>query len=172
MPSTSAGHLTNERCASPPSPTTDGVTTPHAGDRRGTESSGMRMNCSRTPPAALPDLTGPPVAASPWRWSAAEPEPSGRLLLTPVARRVLGADGGPSQPVSGSVRGDTLVLRPHHADGRAMTVDGRGRMYLPVWLRRQPGFLIGTNTTPDVAVVVVPAALFDAIGDQLLARVR
>jgi hypothetical protein len=53
-----------------------------------------------------------------------------------------------------------------------MTVDGRGRMYLPVWLRRQPGFLIGTNTTPDVAVVVVPAALFDAIGDQLLARVR
>lgn len=49
-----------------------------------------------------------------------------------------------------------------------MTVDGRGRIYLPVWLRRHPGFLIGTHADPEASVVViVPASLFDAIGDQL-----
>jgi len=133
----------------------------------------MRMNRPRTPPAALPALTGAPIAGSPWRWSAAEPEPSGRLLLPAVARRVLGADDAQSQVVSGAVRGDTLVLRPFEAAGRAMTVDGRGRIYLPVWLRRHPGFLIGTHADPDdQAVVVVPAALIDAVGDQLLGRVR
>jgi hypothetical protein len=71
------------------------------------------------------------------------------------------------------VRGDTLLLRPDLGDGRSMTVDGRGRIYLPVWLRRHPGFFIGTHTlSGDPAVVVAPAALFDGIGDELLARVR
>ena len=131
------------------------------------------MNRPRTPPAALPDLTGPPVAASPWRWSAAEPEPSGRLLLPRAARRALGIDGDRTTSVSGVVRGDTLALRPPPAAGRSMTVDGRGRIYLPVWLRRHPGFLIGSHDDPtDVAVVVVPAVLFDAVGDRLLERVR
>lgn len=131
----------------------------------------MRMN--RTPPATLPDLTGPPVAASPWRWSAAEPEPSGRLLLSGAARRVLGDGAAGVHAVSGVVRGDTLVLRPGAENGRSMTVDARGRLYLPVWLRRHPGFLIGAHTGPDdSAVVIVPATLFDAVGDQMLERVR
>ena len=131
------------------------------------------MNRPRTPPAALPDLTGPPVAASSWRWAAAEPEPSGRLLLPSAARRCLGADSSDARSVSGVVRGDTLVLRPGAGNGRSMTVDGRGRIYLPVCLRRHPGFLIGTHILPaDLAVVIVPAALFDAMGDQLLERVR
>lgn len=133
----------------------------------------MRMNRPRTPPAALPDLTGPPVPSSPWRWSAAEPEPSGRLLLPAVARRVLGTDADQPWAVSGTVRGDTLVLRPGTTNGRAMTMDGRGRIYLPVWLRRHAGFFIGTHTIPDdPAVAIVPAALFDSIGDQLLERIR
>jgi integrase len=122
----------------------------------------MRMN--RPPSAALPDLTGPPVTASPWRWSAAEPEPSGRLLLPTAARRVLGVDGDRSRTVSGVVRGDTLVLRPHQAGGRAMTIDGRGRIYLPVRLRRHPGIVIGSHTDPDdPVVVIVPAAWIDEI---------
>ncbi|MGH9156333.1 MAG: hypothetical protein ACRD1K_10985 [Acidimicrobiales bacterium] len=133
----------------------------------------MRMNRPRTPPAALPDLTGAPVAASPWRWAAAEPEPSGRLLLPSAARRCLGADSSEARSVSGVVRGDTLVLRTGAGNGRSMTVDGRGRLYLPVWLRRHLGFLIGTHILPaDPAVVIVPAAVFDAVGDQLLERVR
>lgn len=75
--------------------------------------------------------------------------------------------------MSGVVRGNTLVLRPEAMDGRSMTVDGRGRIYLPMWLRRHPGFLVGTHTAPeDPAVVIVPAALFDAMGDQLLERAR
>lgn len=132
----------------------------------------MRMNRPRTPPAALPDLTGPPVAASPWRWSAAEPEPSGRLLLPSAARRCLDADVAAAHAVSGVVRGDMVLLRPDAADGRSMTVDGRGRIYLPVWLRRHPGFLIGTHAAAAPAVVIVPATLFDAVGDQILERVR
>lgn len=133
----------------------------------------MRMNRPRTPPAALPDLTGPTVAASQWRWAAAEPEPSGRLLLPSAARRCLVADSSQARSVSGVVRGDTLVLRTGAGNGRSMTVDRRGRLYLPVWLRRHHGFLIGTHTAPDdPAVVIVPAALFDAVGDQLLERVR
>jgi bifunctional DNA-binding transcriptional regulator/antitoxin component of YhaV-PrlF toxin-antitoxin module len=110
---------------------------------------------------------------SPWRWSGADPEPSGRLTLPTLARRLLVDDAGGAVEVSGVVRGDTLVLRPDLDAGRAMTVDGRGRLYLPVWLRRHAGFLVGTNHDADVvSVVVVPAVLFDAIGDRLLERVR
>jgi hypothetical protein len=55
-----------------------------------------------------------------------------------------------------------------------MTVEARGRIYLPGWLRRHPGFLAGSHhdAAGEVAVVVVPAALFDAVGDRLLERVR
>lgn len=131
------------------------------------------MNRPRTPPApVLPDLTGPPVPVSPWRWSGAEPEPSGRLALPPAARRALVGDAAGAVEVTGVVRGDTLVLRPDQATGRAMTVDARGRVYLPQWLRRHASFLVGTHDADGAAVVVVPAVLFDAIGDRLLDRVR
>lgn len=54
-----------------------------------------------------------------------------------------------------------------------MTLDARGRIYLPVWLRRHPGFLIGTHAaSANPAVVIVPATMFDAVGDQLLERLR
>jgi len=134
----------------------------------------MRMNRPRTPPpAVLPDLTGPPIEASPWRWSGAEPEPSGRLTLPPPARRALIGDTDAAVEVAGVVRGDTLVLRPGLVAGRSMTVDARGRIYLPQWLRRHPSFLVGTHLQGNAAaVVVVPATLFDTIGDRLLDRVR
>lgn len=134
----------------------------------------MRMNRSRTPPSAvLPDLTGPPIEASPWRWSGAEPEPCGRLTLPPAARRALVGDPGGAVEVAAVVRGDTLVLRRNLLDGRSITVDGRGRVYLPVWLRRHASFLIGTHhDADDPALVVVPAMLFDTVGDRLLDRVR
>ena len=132
------------------------------------------MNRPRTPPApVLPDLTGPLVPVSPWQWAGADPEASGRVTLPPIARRALIGDTDGAVQVSAVVRGDTLVLRPDRAVGRATTVDARGRIYLPVWLRRHAGFLIGTHTNEDeAAVVVVPAVLFDAIGDRLLERVQ
>ncbi len=118
------------------------------------------MNRPRTPPApVLPDLTGPPIEPSPWRWGGAEPDPAGRLQLPPAARRALVGDADAAAEVDGVVRGDTLVLRPGVVDGRSMTVDARGRIYLPQWLRRHPGFLVGTHhlDAGEVAVVVVPA---------------
>ena len=53
-----------------------------------------------------------------------------------------------------------------------MTIDGRGRIYLPVWMRRHPGLLIGARAPDEPAVVMVPAAVVDAIADELLERVR
>jgi hypothetical protein len=55
-----------------------------------------------------------------------------------------------------------------------MAIDARGRLYLPQWLRRHASFLLGTHhdAADGAAVVVVPAVLFDAIGDRLLERVR
>ena len=134
----------------------------------------MRMNRPRPSSAALPDHTGPPVKASPWRWAGAEPDPSGRLQLPPPARRALADDARGAIEVDGVVRGDTLVLRPGTVAGRDMTVDARGRIYLPLWLRRHSCFLIGTHNRDagEVAVVVVPAVLFDTIGDRLLKRIR
>lgn len=141
---------------------------------RARATSGMRMNRPRTPRApVLPDLTGPPIQASPWHWSRADPEPSGRLTLPPVARRALVGDADGAAAVAGVVSGDTLVLRTDVAIGCVMTVDARGRIYVPQWLRRHPGFLVGTHVEGNAAaVVVVPATLFDAIGDRLLERVR
>jgi len=131
------------------------------------------MNRPRTLSAALPDLTGPPIEPSPWRWSGAQPEHSGRLTLPPTARRVLIGDADGAFEVAGVVRGDTLVLRANPPVGREMTVDARGRLYLPAWLRRHANFLVGTHHDAEgAAVVVVPSTLFDAIGDRLLERVR
>lgn len=134
------------------------------------------MNRPRTSSVpVLPDLTGPPLEASPWRWGGAEPDPGGRVQLPPAARRALVGDADAAVEVDGVVRGDTLVLRPAPVAGRSMTVDARGRIYLPQWLRRHPSFLVGTHHHDDageVAVVVVPATLFDVVGDRLLERVR
>jgi hypothetical protein len=53
-----------------------------------------------------------------------------------------------------------------------MKVDGRGRLLLPVWLRRAVGFsaslLVGTRHE-DRFVVVTTTGVLDAMGD-LLAR--
>lgn len=118
-PRTRAWDFAHRVVGKSPSPTRSGVTTPHAGDSRSTEASGIRMNRRRTPPAALPALTGAAVAASQWRWSTVELEPSGRLLLPSAARRCLAADSSEARSVSGVVRGDTLVLRPGAGNGRS-----------------------------------------------------
>lgn len=49
-----------------------------------------------------------------------------------------------------------------------MTVDGRGRLYVPVWLRRGHGtwLIVGTQAATSI-VVVAPTSMLDALGDQL-----
>lgn len=123
----------------------------------------------RTPPV-LPDLTAGQPPGSGWRWIAASLEPSGRVLLRAEVRDALGATTGQATRVSGVARGEALVLRPAGAGrGRVMTVDRRGRIYLPVWLRRHPSLLIGSRTVGDRVVVIVPAAVLDSMGDQVAA---
>jgi len=46
-------------------------------------------------------------------------------------------------------------------------VDGRGRLYVPHWLRAHPALLVGTPAA-DPIVVLTPARLLDPFGDRLL----
>lgn len=56
-----------------------------------------------------------------------------------AARTALGALDG-ATPVTVLARGDALLVRPAPAEGRQRTLDGRGRLYVPNWLRAQrPG---------------------------------
>jgi integrase len=72
----------------------------------------MRMNRPRTPSiAVLPDLTGPPIEGSPWQWSGAEPEASGRLTHPPTARRALIGDADGAAPLTAHVLRHTAVTR-------------------------------------------------------------
>lgn len=54
-----------------------------------------------------------------------------------------------------------------------MTIDGRGRLYVPVWLRRSPvpWLLVGTRAAASI-VVVAPASVLDGLGDRLLDGAR
>lgn len=71
--------------------------------------------------------------------------------------------------MSGRVDGDALVLRAGAGVGRNLVVDRRGRLYVPVWLRRHHRVLIGACST-GAAVVIVPSELLDITGDQILER--
>lgn len=128
------------------------------------------MNHHRLPPV-LRQLTEPVAAESRWRWSTARIDPSGRLLLSVEARRVLGAEPGTPTVVSGRVEQDALVLRAGPGAGRDLVVDRRGRLYVPVWLRRHHTVLIGACDT-RAAVVIVSSGLLDVTGEAILERVR
>jgi hypothetical protein len=68
------------------------------------------------------------------------------------------------------VSGGVLVLDVGDGPGHPVTVDSRGRAYLPAWLR-VPAVLVATHPQ-DAAVLLVDATVLDPIGDQLLHRVR
>lgn len=109
-------------------------------------------------------LDDPPPGC--WRWAVLEPEPSGRARLPPAALEVL--SDGPS--LRARVHGQALLLSANHGPGRRIGVDCRGRLYLPVWLRR-PAVAVATSSAEGL-VLVVDAVLLDPVGDRLLAEVR
>jgi hypothetical protein len=100
-----------------------------------------------------------------WTWAVVRLEPCGRLLLSPEARVVLGARPGDVLDVRGLCGPTALALQPA-GRGRAITIDRRGRIYVPAWLRQRPSYLIGTRADP-ATVVIAPTTVLDDLGDDL-----
>jgi len=86
----------------------------------------------------------------------------GRLLLPAGARRTLESRA----EMRGIVQRGALVIASD-GPGRRITIEARGRLLVPVWLRqRGPSMLVGAHT--DIALlVIVPTELLDSIGDIL-----
>lgn len=131
----------------------------------------MHLLRNRTALRQLTDVGHEPDPSR-WVWAVARLEPCGRLFLPEVTRAALGAGG----PIGGEVRGlchrTALVLQADGA-GRSMTIDGRGRVYVPVWLRRgsTSGLLVGTHLATSI-VVVAPTAVLDELADRLKGEAR
>ena len=134
---------------------------------------------SPRPPAALSllhEVGGePPPPRWRWRWSIVTPEFTGRVMLPVEARRVLGVVAGGGVTVRARCRGVALQLRSGGA-GVALGIDGRGRMVVPVWLRRAAGspgsVLVATRLGGAPVVLVAPIGVLDGLGDVLVGEGR
>lgn len=95
-------------------------------------------------------------------------EPSGRVRLPADACAALDARPGDSVEARGVCRRDALVLRTA-GDGRRLTIDGRGRLYVPAWMRRgdETSMIVGTRHA-DRVVVLAAATVFDRVGEVLI----
>lgn len=130
------------------------------------------MSDSRTS-TALRQLSGLGREPDPpgWVWAVVTPERTGRLGLPPAASAALGAGAGVAVRAAAVCHSDTLVVRRAGA-GRAVTVDGRGRMYLPVAMRSEgPALLVGAHQADEV-VVIVSVTVLERLGDVLAAGSR
>lgn len=165
------GRLTNERSVSPPRPLSESreaARQPVAGDNGLTGADGGSMTDPRAS-TALRHLTLEALGPPRWSWAVAELPGTGRLRLPDVAREVLDyTDGG---LVSALAHGDVLIVRPLEGTGRRLRVDGRGRIYVPRWLRSHDGLLIGALRAERL-VLVAPSRVLDAVGDRLLGSIR
>jgi hypothetical protein len=80
-------------------------------------------------------------------------------------RSVLGWSPGATAEVQGRSSRLARVLRRGGA-GATFSVDGRGRLYLPVWMRWTDAVLVGTQMDRRL-VVIAPVGVLDGIGDLL-----
>lgn len=121
-----------------------------------------------TDPRASTALSHLPLDDPPpgrWQWAVLEPEASGRVRLPTAAFQVL--DG---MPAWARIHGEVLVLGTDCARGRRVGVDQRGRLYLPVWLRRAA--VVVATAPAEGLVLVTDAVVLDAVGDRLLAEMQ
>jgi bifunctional DNA-binding transcriptional regulator/antitoxin component of YhaV-PrlF toxin-antitoxin module len=114
------------------------------------------------------DLPGPLEPA--WDWDVVRVGAAGRIRLPDAAREVLGATDGPT-PVVVFANGDALLVRAAPEAGRPRTVDGRGRLYIPRWLRSHPALVVGTGVALRL-VLLAPVQLLDPIGERLCGSAR
>jgi hypothetical protein len=104
-----------------------------------------------------------------WAFAIVRIERTGRVMLPAEARAAIA--GGGSLRVS--ARGEVALLRGG-GGGRPVTVDGRGRMVVPCWLRDATGpdgsLLVGTGTGHDDEPVVlfVPPRLLCGFADAMV----
>jgi bifunctional DNA-binding transcriptional regulator/antitoxin component of YhaV-PrlF toxin-antitoxin module len=112
------------------------------------------------------------LESSPWAWAVARLDRAGRLLLPVEARAVLGVQSGLQTRVRGVCHRVVLVLSADGA-GAALTVDSRGRLCVPAWLRRgaMSSLVVGTNHANEL-VVVAPTTVLDGLGDVLVGESR
>jgi len=131
------------------------------------------MHDARTS-TALRQLSGLGRAPDPpgWAWAVVTPERTGRLGLPPAACAALGAGGAAAVRVVGFCQGDALVLCRSGA-GRPVTVDRRGRVYLPVAMRNDDdmALLVAAHRRNEV-VVIVAVAVLERLGDVLAGGFR
>lgn len=154
------------RSSSPPSPTESGVIAPqHVGDDSGlTVADGGSMTDPRIS-AALRHL---PLDAPPPNglvWSVVSPDPTGRVQLPAAVADLLGTGPARARVIDG-----VLVLGELEGPGPCIGIDRRGRLYLPVWLRR-PALVVVADAGRGV-VVLADVAVLDAVGERLLQGVR
>lgn len=107
-----------------------------------------------------------------WEWAIVRVDPKGRVVLPAEARLALGATPGGRSAVRGVCHRVALVLSPDGA-GAAMSVDARGRLRIPEWLRQGPptSMVVGTRGGTPV-VVVAWTTVLDGLGDLLLGQPR
>ncbi|MGH9212469.1 MAG: hypothetical protein ACRD2C_17605 [Acidimicrobiales bacterium] len=101
-----------------------------------------------------------------WRWAVAKLQPIGRVALPPEARDAIGWSREETVVVRGRSRRLALVVR-RDGPGAALGVDGRGRMYLPVWLRRGDAVLVGARVDATL-VVIAPVGVLDGMGELVV----
>lgn len=113
----------------------------------------------------LADDTPPPR----WDWSIVAVEKTGRISLPCPARAALGLSGA-SAAFAGICHATCLVLSPGDPGRRnVFRADARGRLQVPVWLRRDdPDVLLVGALVDEGVVVIARTGVLDAVGDSLL----
>ena len=127
------------------------------------------MHDPRTSPAlrTLAHLTGDPPPAR-WSWSVRRLDSAGRLCLTRSALAVLGP--GPWRARWHHLA--LLVETDTSGQGPRATVDDRGRLTVPIWLRQRGRDVLVGLDHDQPGLLVAPAEVLDRLGDVLAGRSR
>ena len=118
---------------------------------------------------SLPLLSDDEDGAVRWSFAIVALQRAGRVTLPPAARAALGGCGSPRM----AVRGEVVLVRGGGA-GRRVTVDGRGRVVVPCWLRdaAEPSgsILVAARSGGDAGplVVLAPSRLLAGVADELV----